>query len=175
MVISCVYSVFVDRRYRQTTIKQGGFAEPEERLKPVMVGAVAMPLGMFWFAFTNSPSISWAVSVSAGFGFGFGMVLVYLGIMNYLIDAYTIYAASALAGNVVLRSLFGTVFPLFTNYMYANLGIHWASAVPAFLALACLPMPYLFYRYGSDIRKRCKYGTEAAEYSRRLHQNLNRT
>lgn len=35
--------------------------------------------------------------------------------MNYLIDSYVIYAASALAANSVLRSLFGAAFPLFTT------------------------------------------------------------
>lgn len=51
------------------------------------------------------------------------MVLIFLGIMNYLIDSYTIFAASVLAANSVLRSLFGAAFPLFTTQMYANLGI----------------------------------------------------
>lgn len=45
-------------------------------------------------------------------------VLVFLGIMNYLIDAYTIFAASVLAANSVLRSLFGAAFPLFTSREY---------------------------------------------------------
>jgi MFS family permease len=168
MIIGCVYSIVDDKRYRRTTVGHKGFVEPEQRLPSVMVGAIAIPVGMFWFAFTNSPSFHWAVSVAAGSGFGFGMVLVYLGIMNYLIDAYTIFAASALAGNVVLRSLFGTIFPLFTDYMYAHLGIHWASAVPAFLALLCLPMPFVFYKYGPIIRSRCKFGAESARLSHRL-------
>lgn len=42
--------------------------------------------------------------------------------MNYLIDAYTIYAASVLAANSVLRCIFGFAFPLFTTQMYAGLG-----------------------------------------------------
>lgn len=40
------------------------------------------------------------------------MVLVFLSIMNYLIDAYVIFAASVLAANAVMRSIFGAVFPL---------------------------------------------------------------
>ncbi len=51
------------------------------------------------------------------------MVLVFLSIFNYLIDAYLIYAASVLAANSVMRSLFGVAFPLFTTQMYANLGM----------------------------------------------------
>ena len=41
---------------------------------------------------------------------------------QYLIDSYVIFAASVLAANSVLRSLFGAIFPLFTTYMYQNLG-----------------------------------------------------
>ena len=73
-----------------------------------------------------------------------------------------IYAASVLAANSVLRSLFGTAFPLFTTQMYANLGDAWASSIPAFLVLACVPVPFLFYRYGARIRARCPYSAEAA-------------
>lgn len=86
-----------------------------------------------------------------------------------------IYAASALAANSVLRSLFGAIFPLFTTYMYEDLGIHWASSVPAFLALACVPFPFLFYKYGGAIRMRCKYAAEAAyalEMMRSKHTQL---
>jgi len=45
--------------------------------------------------------------------------------------------------------------------MFNTLGIHWASSVPAFLALACLPFPFAFYRYGAAIRKRCPYAAQA--------------
>lgn len=47
--------------------------------------------------------------------------------------------------------------------MYDNLGNQWASSIPAFLVLFCVPFPFLFYRYGSDIRKKCKYSLEAAK------------
>jgi hypothetical protein len=106
----------------------------------------------------------------AGAPFGFGMVLVFLSIMNYLIDSYLIYAASVLAANSVLRSLFGAAFPLFTSYMYADLGIHWASSIPAFLALACVPFPFLFYKYGAAIRERCKFAAEAAAMLKKMQE-----
>lgn len=100
------------------------------------------------------------------------MVLVFLGIMNYLIDAYTIFAASVLAANSVLRSIFGAVFPLFTTYMYEDLGIHWASSIPAFLALACVPFPFLFYKYGATIRKRCEYAAKSDAFMRKLAEQM---
>ncbi|KAF6226052.1 hypothetical protein HO173_012542 [Letharia columbiana] len=150
--------------------KGEGGAAPEARLPPAMIGSVCIPIGLFIFAWTNYPSIHWIVSIIFTAPFGFGMVLVFLSIMNYLIDAYTIYAASVLAANSVLRSMFGAIFPLFTTYMYDNLGIHWASTIPAFLALACVPFPFLFYKYGPIIRKKCKYAREAAEVMAKMKQ-----
>lgn len=77
-------------------------------------------------------------------------------------DSYTIYAASVLAATAMLRSFFGAAFPLFVSQMYAALGIHWASSVPAFLTLAMLPFPFVLYKYGAAIRMKCKYSQEAA-------------
>ncbi|KAI0836315.1 MFS general substrate transporter [Hypoxylon sp. FL0890] len=168
MVFAIAYTFPDNNRYIRVQEKHGGFAPPETRLTPTMVASVFLPLGLFWFAWTNYPSIHWMASISAGVPFGFGMVLVFLSIMNYLIDAYTIFAASVLAANSVLRSLFGAAFPLFTTYMYQNLGIHWASSIPAFLALACVPFPFLFYKYGAAIRKRCKFAAQSAAFVAKL-------
>lgn len=59
--------------------------------------------------------------------------------------------------------MLGAAFPLFTTDMYHNLGIHWASTIPAFLALVCVPFPFLFYKYGAKIRAKCKFAAEAAQ------------
>jgi hypothetical protein len=52
--------------------------------------------------------------------------------------------------------------------MYRNLGIHWASSIPAFLALMCVPFPFLFYKYGESIRLKCKFAAEAAAALERM-------
>lgn len=166
MLLAVGYAIWDNKRYVGISDKHKGFAPPEARLPLCMVGSIAVPIGLFWFAWTNYPSIHWIVSIMAGAPFGFGMVLIFLGIMNYLIDAYTIFAASVLAANSVLRSLFGAAFPLFTRQMYANLGIHWASSVPAFLALACVPFPFLFYKYGAKVRVNCKYAAQSDKFMR---------
>lgn len=170
MLAAIVYTIPSNKRYIATQKKHGGVAPPEARLPPTLVGSVALPIGLFWFAWTNSESVHWIVSILAGVPFGFGMVLVFLGILNYLIDSYTIFAASVLAASSVLRSLFGAAFPLFTSYMYQDLGIHWASTVPAFLALACVPFPFLFYKYGAAIRSKCKFAAESAAFMEKLRQ-----
>ncbi|KAI4085887.1 MAG: hypothetical protein LQ344_008047 [Seirophora lacunosa] len=174
MLAAVVYTIPDNKRYqraeRNAISKGASGAPPEARLPPCMVGSVCLPIGLFVFAWTNSPNVHWIVSVMFTAPFGFGMVVLFLSVMNYLIDAYTIYAASVLAANSVLRSLFGATFPLFTTYMYDRLGIHWASSIPAFLALACVPFPFLFYKYGPAIRMRCKYARAAVEVMERLQR-----
>ncbi|KFA71249.1 hypothetical protein S40288_07806 [Stachybotrys chartarum IBT 40288] len=170
MLFAVAYTIPANKRYIEIEKKHGGFAPPEARLTSALIGSICLPIGLFWFAWTNSPSVHWMASIAAGVPFGFGMVLVFLSIMNYLIDAYTIFAASVLAANSVLRSLFGAAFPLFTTQMYDALGIHWASSIPAFLALACVPFPFLFYKYGASIRERCKFAAKSAAFMKSLQQ-----
>ncbi|KAL8788643.1 MAG: hypothetical protein Q9213_001571 [Squamulea squamosa] len=88
---------------------------PETRLPPSIIGSIAIPISIFWFAWSNDPSVHWVVSLAAQVPFGFGFVLVYISVQEYLVDAYTVYAASVLAANTIFRSAFGAVFPLFTN------------------------------------------------------------
>ncbi|CAF1061071.1 unnamed protein product [Adineta steineri] len=164
VMIAVIYSFLDNIRYKRVMKKsENGQATPEARLPPAMVGSIFIPIGLFWFAWTNGPSIHWIVSIIASAPVGFGMVLVFISIFNYLIDAYTIYAASVLAANSIIRSVFGAAFPLFTIQMFNNLGIHWASCIPAFLALVCVPFPFLFYKYGPKIRTKCKYAAEVEE------------
>jgi len=74
-------------------------------------------------------------------------------VQTYLVDAFTTYAASALAANAVLRSLLGALLPLAGQRMYATLGLGWGNSLLAFIALAMCPIPWFFYRYGERIRK----------------------
>lgn len=164
MLIGLVYAIIDDERYK----KLGKSATPESRLPPGAVGAVALPIGLFAFAWTNSPSIHWAASIILSAPFGFGCVLVFLSCLNYLIDSYTIYAASVLGASAMLRAFFGMAFPLFTSQMYTNLGIHWASSIPGFLTLACLPFPFVMLKYGETLRLKCKYAQEAANLMTRM-------
>ncbi|KAI1766049.1 MFS general substrate transporter [Hypoxylon sp. FL1150] len=168
MMSAVLFSIYDNSRYGKVLEANGGHAPPEARLPPALIGSVLLPIGLFWFAWTNGPDIHWIVPIIAAGFFAAGLVLVFLSSMNYLIDSYVIYAASVLAANSILRSLFGAAFPLFTTAMYENLGIHWASSIPAFLALACLPFPFLFYRYGHTIRMKCKFAAEAAEVLMRM-------
>ncbi|PMD34299.1 MFS general substrate transporter [Hyaloscypha variabilis F] len=150
----------------------GCAVEPEARLRTAMVGSIVLPIGLFVFAWTTYPSVHWIVPIIGAMFFSCGLVMVFISLMGYVMDCYVVYAASVLAANSLLRSLFGAAFPLFTTQMYEKLGNQWASSIPAFLVLGCLPFPFLFHKYGPQIRSKCKYASEAAkvlEMMRRRH------
>lgn len=52
-------------------------------------------------------------------------------------------------------------FPLFGVQMYEKLGYQWASSVLAFLTVAMLPFPYIFFRYGKQIRGKSRYAAKS--------------
>ncbi|CAM1507977.1 Fc.00g048250.m01.CDS01 [Cosmosporella sp. VM-42] len=163
VILATLAAILDNKRFARLVATEGGAAEPESRLPPAMVGSILIPIGLFWFAWTCGLSVHWVVPIIGSVFFACGLVMVFISLLNYLIDSYVIFAASILAANSVLRSLFGAAFPLFTQKMYQNLGNHWASSIPAFLALACVPFPFLFYKYGRQIRMKCEYASEAAK------------
>ncbi|KAK8086134.1 multidrug resistance protein [Apiospora phragmitis] len=159
------------RVYARLLEQNEGVPEPEFRLSRAVAGAVLVPIGLFIFAWTTFPWVHWMVPI-VGSGF-FGMatwltrwssrtLLVFTGIFTFLVDAYPKYAASAMAANAFTRCIFAAAFPLFGLQMYERLGYQWASSLLAFLTVAMMPFPYLFFRYGRQIRKHSKYATQAA-------------
>jgi hypothetical protein len=73
--------------------------------------------------------------------------------LGYLVDAYTVYAASVSAAATILRSLFGALLPLAGNSMYDALGVAWGTSLLAFIAVAFLPMPVILFVFGQRIRE----------------------
>lgn len=163
MLIGCltggVISVFMNRRYVTTMEKNDGKGIPEERLPPMMVGSVLFPIGMFWLSWTGDfpDKIHWIVPTLGLVPIGMGLTLIFLPCLNYIVDCYLLFAASALAGNAFLRSAFGAAFPLFARQMFDRMGIRWAGTVLGCGALILLPVPFLFYKFGKKLRQKSKW------------------
>ncbi|KAH8807994.1 MFS multidrug transporter [Xylogone sp. PMI_703] len=144
-------------------VRRLGGTQPEARLPHLIPLAWLLPLSLFWFAWTAGPPIHWLVGISSGIIYGFALIIVFLGITSYLTDCYGPYAASAMAANAVLRSVFGATFPLFANDMYQKLNIGWATSVLAFVALVMAPLPWVFYRFGPALRERSAFHVQIRE------------
>ncbi|KAF4966071.1 hypothetical protein FSARC_6197 [Fusarium sarcochroum] len=133
------------------------YSQPEFRLPSAIMGALIVPVGIFMFGWSCYPSVHWIVPIIGSAIFGAGVLLVFSGVFTFLVDAYPQYAASALAANAFVRCSFAAAFPLFGNQMFNKLNYHWASSLLAFLTLAMMPFPYLFFRYGKRIRAKSRF------------------
>ena len=131
---------------------------PEQRLHSAMLGSFLLPISLFWFAWTAREDIHWIVPLLATVPFGIGNLLVFCSCVLYLIDTYgSLNGASAAAANGMLRYVLGGVFPLFTIQMYGKLGIDWATSLLGFVTVALLPIPWVLYKFGPQIRARSEY------------------
>ncbi|KAH3665782.1 hypothetical protein OGAPHI_003970 [Ogataea philodendri] len=147
-----------DYNRRADVYRHKGVVPPAElRLFPMMVGCWFVPAGLFAFAWSSYPRLSWAGPCFSGFACGFGFNILYNSANNYIVDSYQHYAASALAAKTFVRSIWGAAVPLFTIQMYHRLGYEWASSLMAFIALACCAIPFAFFFYGAKVRTWSKY------------------
>lgn len=71
---------------------------------------------------------------------------------TYLVDAFGIHSASAVASTLVMRNIFGSVLPLAGPPLYDRLGYGWGNSVLGFIALALMVMPLFLMLYGGRIR-----------------------
>lgn len=132
-----------------------GKVPPEAMMSVICIAAVLAPTGQLWFAWTCLPvSVHPAISIAAGIPFGAGNAAVFIYASNYVVHSYGIYAASAMAGNAVVRSVLGGTLPLAGHALYNSLGANWAGTLLGLLEVAIIPVPFIFYRYGHKIREK---------------------
>jgi DHA1 family multidrug resistance protein-like MFS transporter len=144
--------------YTRKLAANGGVPIPEWRLPSVIAGGVSFSAGLFWFGWSGyRQDIHWIVPTLSGLLTGFGLGSIFLQALNYLVDAYLMFAASAIAGNTFLRSLAGAGFPLFSRYMFDGMGIQWASTLLGCVAALLVPIPIIFLIYGHRIRARSAF------------------
>ncbi|CAL1711134.1 unnamed protein product [Somion occarium] len=99
---SQINSRLLDRVYIYYKDKNGGVGKPEYRLP------VSIPVSLV-------PDIGFVLIAA-------GIVAAFQAMQTYIVDAFTLYAASALAAVSCFRSLAGFAFPLFAPNMNQALG-----------------------------------------------------
>ncbi|KAG7010151.1 hypothetical protein G7Y79_00001g004230 [Physcia stellaris] len=128
------------------------------RLPLLVPGSVLVPAGIFWYGWSAQAHLHWTMPNIGILIFGIGMKIATQCTQAYLVDTYTLYAASASAAAIVLRSLAGFAFPLFAPYLYARLGYGWGNSVIAFVALGLgVPAPWVLWVWGPALRGRSRF------------------
>ncbi|KAF9443637.1 MFS polyamine transporter [Macrolepiota fuliginosa MF-IS2] len=150
---------YMDRVYIWLKERRGkGVGEPEFRLPSMVPGTIILPVGLLLGGWAAQQKFHWIVTDIGTVIVGVGGILTFQSIQAYVLDTFTLHAASALAATSLLRSFAGFGFPLFAPEMYANLGYGKGGTVLACAAIALgCPTPFLLWFYGKKIRMMSRY------------------
>ncbi|KAI1828498.1 major facilitator superfamily domain-containing protein [Xylaria intraflava] len=147
-----------DRMYVSLKRRNGGIGRPEYRVPMMIPGAFLLPTGLIIYGWSAEFKTHWIFPNIGAFCIAAATTISFQCLQSYLVDAYTRYAASAVAAGTVLRSLAGFGFPLFSPSLYDALGLGWGNTLLALLGVVLgWPGPYLLWRYGAALRKRSPF------------------
>ncbi|KAG1825124.1 MFS polyamine transporter [Suillus variegatus] len=148
----------MDKVYIYLKGKNGGVAKPEFRLPAMVPGSLLLPIGCLIVGWTSEAHTFW-IAPDIGIALvGAGIILNFQCIQTYIVDCFTLHAASALAAISCLRSLAGFGFPLFAPAMYKALGFGKGDTILAVVAIVVgCPAPWILWRYGERIRNSSRH------------------
>ncbi|RYP64122.1 hypothetical protein DL770_009246 [Monosporascus sp. CRB-9-2] len=94
-----------------------------------------------------------------------------MSLLNYLTDAYEIFAASANAAASSCRSVFAVVLPLATAHMFEQLGISGACSLLGGLSALMCVIPFIFFWKGERLRAGSKFCMALREKKLEMERN----
>ena len=147
-----------DRIYRRLKKSHNNVGQPEYRVPLMVPGSCLVPIGLFIYGWTAQNKTHWILPNIGATIFSAGVIIGFQCIQTYIVDSYTLYAASALAAAAVLRSFAGFGFPLFAPYMYNALDYGWGNGLLGFIAIGLgLPAPFLLWFFGRVLREKSPF------------------
>ncbi|KAG2148766.1 MFS polyamine transporter [Suillus clintonianus] len=148
----------MDKIYVYFKTKNGRVAKPEFRLPAMVPGSLLLPIGCLIVGWTTEAQTHWIVPDIGIALVGAGIILSFQCIQTYIVDCFTLHAASALAAVSFLRSLAGFGFPLFAPTMYNALGFGKGDTILAVVAIVIgCPAPWILWYYGEQVRNGSRY------------------
>ncbi|KAK0636397.1 major facilitator superfamily domain-containing protein [Bombardia bombarda] len=133
------------------------------RLPVACAGGPAFVVALLWLGWSARPEVHWVVPLLATIPYGFAYNMIFTSMINYVTDAYDIYAASALAACSMTRSIAGALIPLAIDDMLASLGIGWSCTVLALISAGLSFVPFGFIAFGEKIRSRSSFSAALEE------------
>ncbi|EED11423.1 florfenicol exporter, putative [Talaromyces stipitatus ATCC 10500] len=150
---SLICAVFVDRIYGELKARNDGRTEPEYRVPIMAAASLLVPVGIVLYGWSAGKSLFWLITDIGGFIFSCGIIMIMQSVNNYVLDAYPLYAASAIGAVTVVRNIPGVVFPLFAPYLYDAVGFGWGGSLLALVAVCIgFPAPVIIWIYGRRLR-----------------------
>ncbi|KAH0141434.1 MFS general substrate transporter, partial [Aureobasidium melanogenum] len=155
LIIGC--EPLLRKMIQRRKLDANGKPTPESPVFIVCIGAILVPIGGLMFAWTCTPNVHYMWPIISGIPFGAGTTATFIYGSNYIGRSYGMYAASAMAGNVLTRTIAGGTLPLAGPAMWNALGPHWQGTLLGLLEVLIIPIPFVFYKYGHLIRLKSKF------------------
>lgn len=119
----------------------------------MLPGGLLVPVGLFIYGFTAANHTHFLIPNLGALIFSTGLIIGFQCAQAYILDAYTLYSASATGAAAFLRTMAGFSFPLFAPKLYAELGLGWGNGLLGFISLGLgIVAPILLWRFGEKIR-----------------------
>ncbi|GAW10786.1 hypothetical protein ANO14919_001210 [Xylariales sp. No.14919] len=150
-------NVSLDKIYIKLRDQHKGAGAPEFRLPINIIGAFSLPLSVAAYGWVAQMRLPLPVLLFAVGVLGTALMLVYLPLNAYVVDAFGLYAASGMTAIIVTRCLMSTVLPLATDPLVTKFGWGLGVSVLGGIGLVLTPIPILVFRYGSRWRQLSKY------------------
>lgn len=148
------------RRDQQQARQQGhdGLL-PESRLWYALVSAPAVPIALFWMAWTDTRSISIWTPLAASVLLGYGLLGVFTSSCEYIVHAYGSFSGPALSFNTFTRYVVAGIMVEVAPTMWRNPGVPWTLTTLGCVSAVLVPVHYILFWYGPRIRARSQYAT----------------
>lgn len=155
---SQICAILNDRIYRRYKARNNNVGKPEFRIPLLALTMICVPPGLFIYGWTAQTRQHWIAPNIGACLFGLGNIVTFQCMQTYIVDAYTRFAASALAAISVLRSLAAFGFPLFAPYIYDALQYGWGNSLLAFISIGIgIPAPIFLWMFGERLRRASPY------------------
>ncbi|OJI90636.1 hypothetical protein ASPTUDRAFT_114205 [Aspergillus tubingensis CBS 134.48] len=150
-----------DKIYPRLKTSNHGIGKPEFRLPLMIPASLLVPIGFFIYGWSAQYRTHWIVP-DIGIALPLmGATVIFQCTSAYLLEAYSVYGASANGGVYILRGLTGFGFPLFSPVMYRVLGYGWGNSLLGFVAVVIgCPIPWVLWWFGERLRRKSSFADE---------------
>lgn len=151
-----IYSAYLYFYHIPDVVKNGLRAQ-EHNLVPALFACFGPTIGLFIFAWTARPDITWVAPTIGIVLYGASVFIVMQCIFTYVPMSYPQYAASLFAGNDFLRSASACASILYAHPLYKNLGVARGTSLLGGLSVIGIVGIFLLWIFGAQLRARSKF------------------
>jgi MFS family permease len=152
-----ICNLFVDRIYVSLGKSRGGVALPEYRMPLLIVASVCLPFMIALYGWTPYAHWPLAVLLIAVALIGVLIIVCWVPLASYIVDAFGLYSASAMTMTIIFRGVVSTLVPLAIPALTGAVGLGYCFVIMGAIMFALIPLPLLVTVYGKRWRSTSKY------------------